>query len=75
MGVHDNADSKYNVMGSSSFSKLAPKRPTTIVYGEPSNKVAKLEDSRNSTLETPDKLNINIQQQRKSLPVYKLRKR
>ena len=76
MGVHDNADSKYIVMGNSSFSKLAPKRPTTVVFNESSSKIQKFEDNQqNVQAENVDKGNISLQQQRKSLPVYKLRKR
>lgn len=76
MGVHDNADSKYIVIGNSSFSKLASKRPTTVVFNESSSKIQKYEDNQqNIQAENVDKGNINLQQQRKSLPVYKLRKR
>lgn len=76
MGVHDNADSKYNVMGTSSFSKLAPKRPTTVVFNEGPSKIPKHEDSQqNVQTENADKGNISLQQQRKTLPVYRLRKR
>ncbi|XP_043511713.1 ATP-dependent RNA helicase DHX33 isoform X2 [Frieseomelitta varia] len=76
MGVHDNADSKYIVIGNSSFSKLASKRPTTVVFNESSSKISKFEDNQqNIQAENVDKGNINLQQQRKSLPVYKLRKR
>ncbi|KAK1117675.1 putative ATP-dependent RNA helicase dhx33 [Melipona bicolor] len=76
MGVHDNADSKYIVIGNSSFSKLASKRPTTVVFNESSSKIQKYEDNQqNIQAENADKGNINLQQQRKSLPVYKLRKR
>ncbi|XP_046467981.1 ATP-dependent RNA helicase DHX33 [Neodiprion pinetum] len=96
MGVHDNMDSKYSAMGTSSFSKLAPKRPTTVVFGDTNAKRCKNEDCQQSTLSkvtedsvatseqassTSSTLTINppqhnsLQQQRKSLPVYKLRKR
>lgn len=77
MGVHDNTDSKYNVMGSSSFSKIAPKRPATIVtFGESPNKIQKHEDVQNSQSGNgQDKPNVSLHQQRKSLPVYRLRKR
>ncbi|OAD46999.1 Putative ATP-dependent RNA helicase DHX33, partial [Eufriesea mexicana] len=76
MGVHDNADSKYIVMGTSSFSKLAPKRPTTVVFNESPSKIQKHEDSQqNVQTENVDKGSISLQQQRKSLPVYRLRKR
>lgn len=76
MGVHDNADSKYIVMGNSNFSKLAPKRPTTVVFNDSPSKIPKHEDSQqNVQTENVDKGNITLQQQRKSLPVYRLRKR
>lgn len=76
MGVHDNADSKYIVIGNSSFSKLASKRPNTVVFNESSSKLQKYEDNQqNIQAENVDKGNINLQQQRKSLPVYRLRKR
>ncbi|XP_017889459.1 ATP-dependent RNA helicase DHX33-like [Ceratina calcarata] len=76
MGVHDNADSKYSVMGTSGFSKLAPKRPNTVVFNENPNKIARHEDNQqNVQTENTDKGNISLQQQRKSLPVYRLRKR
>ncbi|KOC71150.1 Putative ATP-dependent RNA helicase DHX33 [Habropoda laboriosa] len=76
MGVHDNADSKYNVMGASSFSKLAPKRPTTVVFNDTPSKIQKHEDGQqNVPIENVDKGSISLQQQRKSLPVYRLRKR
>ncbi|XP_043488176.1 ATP-dependent RNA helicase DHX33 [Polistes fuscatus] len=78
MGVHDNAESKYNVMGTSSFSKLAPKRPNTVVFGENPAKVQKHEENNSSfqNVENMESGNINsVHQQRKSLPVYRLRKR
>ena len=75
MGVHDNMDSKYNSMGSSSFSKLTPKRPNTVIFNETPNKISKPEDKQNNLNDPSDKSKISIQQQRKALPVYKLRKR
>lgn len=77
MGVHDNADSKYNVMGTSSFSKLAPKRPNTVVFGENPAKLQKHEESGSSfsNVENTEAGNASVHQQRKSLPVYRLRKR
>ncbi|XP_015186996.1 PREDICTED: putative ATP-dependent RNA helicase DHX33 [Polistes dominula] len=78
MGVHDNAESKYNVMGTSSFSKLAPKRPNTVVFGENPAKVEKREENISSfqNVDNMESGSVNsIQQQRKSLPVYRLRKR
>lgn len=75
MGVHDNADSKYNVLGTSSFSKLAPKRPTTVLFNDSPSKIQKHEDGQTVQAENADKGNVSIQQQRKSLPVYRLRKR
>ncbi|XP_015609898.1 ATP-dependent RNA helicase DHX33 [Cephus cinctus] len=79
MGVHDNSDSKYSLMGSSSFHKLTPKRPTPVVFGESANKQQKTEGSLTSSSpkhpKPPDKTNLTLQQQRKSLPVYRLRKR
>ncbi|XP_012344438.1 ATP-dependent RNA helicase DHX33 [Apis florea] len=76
MGVHDNADSKYIVMGNSNFSKLAPKRPTTVVFNDSPSKIPKHEDNQqNVQTENVDKGSITLQQQRKSLPVYRLRKR
>ncbi|XP_047365185.1 ATP-dependent RNA helicase DHX33-like isoform X2 [Vespa velutina] len=79
MGVHDNADSKYNVMGTSSFSKLAPKRPNTVVFGESPAKVQKHEESSGSSFSnvenTTEPGSTSVHQQRKSLPVYRLRKR
>lgn len=95
MGVHDNMDSKYSVMGGgSSFSKLTPKRPIPIVFGDnnnPSNSkkqksnedgnCSKTDDNQTpKTSEQHNQTNVtvnnnNIQQQRKSLPVYRLRKR
>ncbi|KAF7384800.1 hypothetical protein HZH68_014412 [Vespula germanica] len=77
MGVHDNADSKYNVMGTSSFSKLAPKRPNAVVFGESPAKVQKHEESSSSfsNVENTEAGNASVHQQRKSLPVYRLRKR
>ncbi|XP_014610634.1 PREDICTED: putative ATP-dependent RNA helicase DHX33 [Polistes canadensis] len=78
MGVHDNAESKYNVMGTSSFSKLAPKRPNTVVFGENPAKVQKHEENNSSfqNVENMESGNVNsFHQQRKSLPVYRLRKR
>ncbi|CAD1472068.1 unnamed protein product [Heterotrigona itama] len=68
MGVHDNADSKYIVIGNSSFSKLASKRPTTVVFNESSSKIQKYEDNQqNIQAENADKGNVNLQQQRKLL--------
>lgn len=76
MGVHDNADSKYSVMGASSFSKLAPKRPNTVVFNDTPSKIQKYEDTQQTVqTENVDKGIISLQQQRKSLPVYRLRKR
>lgn len=71
MGVYDFAESKYNV-GSSSFSKLAPKRPAIITLNEKSNKVQKVEENRN--FELSNETNIELQKERKSLPVYIHRK-
>ncbi|KAK1116424.1 hypothetical protein K0M31_019063 [Melipona bicolor] len=46
------------------------------VFNESSSKIQKYEDNQqNIQAENADKGNINLQQQRKSLPVYKLRKR
>ncbi|XP_012278614.1 putative ATP-dependent RNA helicase DHX33 [Orussus abietinus] len=75
MGVHDNADSKYSAMGSSGFSKLTPKRPTPVIFGESTMKVPRMDESQNVGQKGPDKVNLSLQQQRKSLPVYRLRKR
>nr|XP_033325268.1 ATP-dependent RNA helicase DHX33 isoform X2 [Megalopta genalis] len=75
MGVHDHTDSKYNVINTAGFSKLTAKRPTTVVFNETPNKIKKNEDSQHGLTETVDKGNISLQQQRKSLPVYRLRKR
>ncbi|KAH0554200.1 ATP-dependent RNA helicase DHX33 [Cotesia glomerata] len=75
MGVHDNADSKYNVINGTSFSKLTPKKPTVVNFGEMSNnKITEKETNQKNKL-INDKNTLNLQQQRKSLPVYKLRKR
>ncbi|XP_016841401.1 ATP-dependent RNA helicase DHX33 [Nasonia vitripennis] len=93
MGVHDNADSKYSLMGSggggSGFAKLPAKRPNTVVFGEgsPRNKLLKqqqLEDAKRlvsgrtqqqQQSEITDKMKISLQQQRKSLPVYRLKQK
>lgn len=78
MGVHDNADSKYNVMGTSSFSKLALKRPNTVVFVDSPVKVQKHEESQSfqqNAENTDNPGNLSLHQQRKSLPVYRLRKR
>lgn len=78
MGVHDNTDSKYHLIGTSSFSKLTPKRPTTVTFNNdgPSNKRQKTNEIDNQKKnESFDKNSLSIQQQRKSLPVYRLRKR
>ncbi|XP_011299037.1 putative ATP-dependent RNA helicase DHX33 isoform X2 [Fopius arisanus] len=77
MGVHDSTDSKYNVMGSSSFSKLTPKRPNTVHFFNdgPPNKIHKHETPEGHQNGVEVKSNPNIQQQRKALPVYKHRKR
>ncbi|XP_066583153.1 ATP-dependent RNA helicase DHX33-like [Prorops nasuta] len=77
MGVHDNVDSKYNTMRTSSFSKLTPKRPNTVVFGDSqNNKVPKHEDSQQFQKDPSlDKITLNLLQQRKALPVYKLRKK
>ncbi|XP_057329367.1 ATP-dependent RNA helicase DHX33 isoform X2 [Microplitis mediator] len=75
MGVHDNADSKYSVINGANFSKFIPKKPTIVNFGETSsNKVLENETNQKDKI-INDKTNINIQQQRKSLPVYKLRER
>ncbi|XP_071572298.1 ATP-dependent RNA helicase DHX33 isoform X1 [Temnothorax nylanderi] len=75
MRVHDDADPKipkYNAMGKSS--KLAMKRPGTVVFRENSAKVQKTsEDSRVGNATNSDRTNVGWR--RKSLPVYILRKR
>lgn len=83
MGVHDNLDSKYNLVGTSNFHKFGVKRPacTNDTIGSTSStKIMKSE--KQSTPQTnvnnshfADKINMSLQQQRKSLPVYKLRKK
>lgn len=78
MRVHDDADSKYNVMGKSS--KMAMKRPNTVVFHEKSNKVQKMNENNQcnnstKTTKTNDKVNVSVHQRRKSLPVYMHRKR
>lgn len=78
MRVHDDADSKYNVMGKSS--KMALKRPNTVVFREKSNKVQKINENNQcnnsvNTTKNNDKLNVSLHQRRKSLPVYMHRKR
>lgn len=73
MGVYDFAESKYNV-GSSSFSKLAPKRPAIVTLNEKSNKVQKIEENKNYHAELSSETNIELQRERKSLPVYIHRK-
>lgn len=76
MRVHDDADSKYGVMGKSS--KLTMKRPNTIVFGKP-NKMQKINEDRQcnaaSIARNNDKSNVGLYQKKKSLPVYMLRKR
>lgn len=75
MGVHDNADSKYSVINGTNFLKFTPKKPTLVNFGETSsNKVLENETNQKDKI-LNDKSNINVQQQRKSLPVYKLRER
>jgi len=77
MRVHDDADPKYSAMGKSS--KLAMKRPSTVVFRENFSKVQKMttEDSSRSvnTTKNSDRTNVGFHQRRKSLPVYMLRKR
>lgn len=78
MGVHDdNLDSKYGVIGKplSSFTKIAPKRPNTIVFHDKPNKIAKTDVAQNDVAEISEKTKITIQQQRKSLPVNRIRKK
>lgn len=76
MRVHDDADAKYTAMGKSS--KLAMKRPNTIVYGK-TNKMQKLSEDRQcntvNVARNNDKPNVGLYQRKKSLPVYILRKR
>lgn len=75
MGVHDNTDSKYNY---SSFSKLTPKRPVPkILFDKNTTKKQKLDEDHQqaSTLNDKHSIHSNIQQQRESLPVYRLKKR
>ncbi|EFN89703.1 ATP-dependent RNA helicase DHX33 [Harpegnathos saltator] len=77
MGVYDHLDSKYNMMGASSFSKLAPKRPNTIVFGAGPSKVQKMnEEEVQQAANAPDKdKNPNgFHKCKKSLPVYRHRK-
>ncbi|XP_014488584.1 PREDICTED: putative ATP-dependent RNA helicase DHX33 [Dinoponera quadriceps] len=78
MGVYDNLDSKYNMMGASSFSKLAPKRPNTVVFGAGPSKVQKTseEEAAQQAASVPekDKDANGFQKCRKSLPVYRHRK-
>ncbi|KAJ8686582.1 hypothetical protein QAD02_022376 [Eretmocerus hayati] len=81
MGVHDQADSKYSMMGSPS--KLGAKRPNVVLFNGNSSPAKK---SKNQSDENSDqrpgcsngptnKANVSLQQQRKTLPVYKLRKK
>lgn len=73
MGVYDFAESKYNV-GSSSFSKLAPKRPAIVTLHEKSSKIQKTEENRSFQGELSNETNVELQKERKSLPVYIHRK-
>ena len=73
MGVYDFAESKYNI-GSSSFSKIAPKRPTIVTFNEKPNKVQKTEENQNSSAETLNKTSNELHKDRKSLPVHIHRK-
>ncbi|XP_014218187.1 putative ATP-dependent RNA helicase DHX33 [Copidosoma floridanum] len=74
MGVHDNTDSKFG---------LLKKRPASlVVFPEGPSKLLKREDSSKQPTANgfrannlPEKPVLSLQQQRKSLPVYKLRKK
>ena len=74
MGVHDdNLESKYGVINkSSSFSKLAPKRPGAVIFHDKPNKLTKNDDPNT---EVNEKTRSNILQQRKQLPVNRIRKK
>jgi len=77
MRVQDDTISKYNAMGK--ISRLGLKRPSTVVFKNHS-KIQKLDANNQcnvtaSNMKNNDKLNVNIHQWRKSLPVYILRKR
>ncbi|XP_020284951.1 putative ATP-dependent RNA helicase DHX33 [Pseudomyrmex gracilis] len=73
MKVHDDVDSKYNVMGKS---KLNLKRPNTVLFNNHSNKMQKNENTSSvNAMKNGDKASSKLQQQRKSLPVYMHRKR
>lgn len=93
MGVHDNADSKYSLMGSgagpsSGFSKLVAKRPGSgddgtgaADNGASLSKIHKFEEPKKTSTSNgksseivPDKVGISLQQQRKALPVFRLKK-
>ena len=73
MGVYDFAESKYNI-GSSSFSKLAPKRPTIVTLNDKPNKIQKHEENQNSQGEFRNETSNELQKERKSLPVHIHRK-
>lgn len=76
MGVYDHLDSKYNMMGASSFSKLAPKRPNTVVFGAGPSKVQKMnEEEVQQPAPEKDKDPDALHKCRKTLPVYHHRKR
>lgn len=75
MRVHDDADPKYSAMGKSS--KLAMKRPSTVVFRENSSKAQKTSEDNGvaNATRNSDKTVVGLHQRRKSLPVYILRKR
>ena len=86
MGVHDQADSKYSLMGAgnnsiSNFAKLTAKRPSSEVFchGSNNSKHAKIEESvqKKQQVQIPEVIleKTSLQQQRKALPVYRLRKK
>ena len=77
MGVHDNADSKYSMMAGTA--KLGAKRPPTTVVFHGNSKQMKREEQqqqqRNNEIGPDNKSFAAIQMQRKTLPVYRLRKK
>ncbi|XP_058794308.1 ATP-dependent RNA helicase DHX33 [Phymastichus coffea] len=89
MGVHDNLDSKYSALSRAnpSFPKFGGgKRPSKDAPSEApsSNKIAKRGQQKpiaqrasidNGVAQAADGTSNSLQQQRKSLPVYRLRKR
>lgn len=76
MGVHDKPDSKFGLIKKRSASNnVFPENPSKILKNEDTNKQNNCTTKNGNNDNHLDKNALSLQQQRKALPVYKLRKK